>query len=77
VRRKRGVRRVRKPARLSRTGSQRSSGLARHAKVAEHSPTDHLDKREFIGRTRLLFNLITLILQTDSTQVISVIIQDH
>ena len=45
--------------------------------VVENSPTDLLDKREFIGRTRLLFNLIPLILQTDSTRVISVIIQDH
>jgi hypothetical protein len=45
--------------------------------VAEELPTDLPDKREFIGRTRLLFNLIPLILQTDSTRVISVIIQDH
>ena len=45
--------------------------------VAEEQPTDLPDKRNFIGRTRLLFNLIPLILETDSSRVISVIIQDH
>lgn len=45
--------------------------------VAEQPPTDLHGKSEFIGRARLLFDLIPLILQTDSTRVISVIIQDH
>jgi hypothetical protein len=30
-----------------------------------------------LGRTRALFNLIPLILQTDSTRVLTLVIQDH
>jgi hypothetical protein len=45
--------------------------------VDDDQPTDINDKADFIGRTRLVMNLIPLILQTDSSRVISVVIQDH
>ncbi|MFP6763720.1 MAG: DUF1552 domain-containing protein, partial [Planctomycetaceae bacterium] len=45
--------------------------------TTEKQPTDIPDKADLIGRTRLLLNLIPLILQTDSSRVISVMIQDH
>jgi|TARA_B110000495_G_scaffold203687_1_gene228794 hypothetical protein len=40
-------------------------------------PQDIHDKADLIGRTRLLFQMIPLILQTDSSRVVSVFIQDH
>lgn len=45
--------------------------------VEEKPPQDITDPADLIGRTRLLFNLIPLILQTDSTRVVTVAIQDH
>lgn len=45
--------------------------------VKEQQPNDIHDKTDLIGRTRLLLNLIPLIVQTDSSRVISVVIQDH
>lgn len=46
-------------------------------KVDAKVPTDILDSSELIGKTEALFNLIPLILQTDSTRVVSFMIQDH
>lgn len=45
--------------------------------VAREQPTDIRDKRDITGRVRLLMDLIPLILQTDSSRVITVMIQDH
>lgn len=45
--------------------------------VALDQPTDIPDKADLIGRIRLLFNMIPLILETDSSRVISIMIQDH
>ena len=46
-------------------------------KVNQPQPQDIYDNTDLIGRTRLLLNLIPLIVQTDSSRVISVVIQDH
>ena len=46
-------------------------------KVNQPMPADINDSRDLIGRTQLLMNMIPLILQTDSSRVISVMIQDH
>ena len=46
-------------------------------KVAAEPPRDIFDKTDMIGRIRLLMNLVPLIVQTDSSRVISVVIQDH
>lgn len=43
----------------------------------EQQPRNIQDKTDLIGRTRLLMNLIPLIVQSDSSRVISVMIQDH
>lgn len=40
-------------------------------------PKDITDSSDLLGRTRRLMNLIPLILQTDSSRIISVVIQDH
>ena len=45
--------------------------------VEVEPPQDVLDKTDLIGRTRTLFNLIPLVLSTDSSRVISMVIQDH
>ncbi|MEM7312487.1 MAG: DUF1552 domain-containing protein [Planctomycetota bacterium] len=45
--------------------------------VEAKQPTDISDRSDLIGRTRLLMNLIPLIVQTDSTRVVTVMIQDH
>lgn len=45
--------------------------------VQAKPPTDIRDRRDLIGRSRLLLNMIPLILQTDSSRVVSVMIQDH
>ncbi|MEM6689099.1 MAG: DUF1552 domain-containing protein [Planctomycetota bacterium] len=45
--------------------------------VDEPAPSDILDPRDLIGRTRLLTGLIPLMLQTDSTRVVTLMIQDH
>ena len=45
--------------------------------VDAEPPTDIGDNTDIIGRVRLLFDLIPLILATDSSRVVSVMIQDH
>ena len=46
-------------------------------RVDEKPPQDIADSADLIGRTRSLMNLIPLILQTDSSRVVTVMIQDH
>ncbi|MFK7817752.1 MAG: DUF1552 domain-containing protein [Planctomycetaceae bacterium] len=41
------------------------------------SPVDIKDRSDLVGRVQLLMNLIPLITQTDSSRVITVMIQDH
>jgi len=43
--------------------------------VDEPAPKDSLDKSDFIGRARLMFNLTRLALQTDSTRVVTIFIR--
>jgi len=43
--------------------------------VTEPVPKDSTDKSDFIGRSRLLFNLTKLALQTDSTRVVTIFIR--
>ncbi len=45
--------------------------------VDASKPEDILDNADLIGRTQLLMDLIPLIVQSDSSRVISVLIQDH
>ncbi len=45
--------------------------------VDARQPTDIPDNRDLIGRAQLLMDLAPLIVQTDSTRVISIMIQDH
>ncbi|MGI9243194.1 MAG: DUF1552 domain-containing protein [Verrucomicrobiales bacterium] len=45
--------------------------------VDAKAPEDVLDKADLIGRIELLFKLVPLILQTDSTRVISIVIQNN
>ncbi|YCM44288.1 DUF1552 domain-containing protein [Verrucomicrobiaceae bacterium 227] len=45
--------------------------------VTAAPPTDIPDSADIVGRTRTLMNLIPLILQSDSSRVITVMIQDH
>ena len=45
--------------------------------VGRESPVDIPDKTDLIGRIELMLNLIPLILQTDSSRVVSLMIQDH
>ncbi len=45
--------------------------------VVEDQPTDIPDKADLIGRVRLLFRMVPLILETDSSRVVSIMIQDH
>lgn len=40
-------------------------------------PTDISSRADVIGRTKLMFGLIPLILETDSSRVVSLMIQDH
>jgi hypothetical protein len=46
-------------------------------KVDAQQPSDIPDNADLIGRAQLLMDLVPLIVQTDSTRVISVLIQDH
>lgn len=46
-------------------------------RVDEKPPKDIADSRELVGRTRSMFNLIPLIVQTDSSRIITMVIQDH
>ena len=41
------------------------------------SPTDVANPSDLIGRIKAMFNLIPLILETDSSRVVSLMIQDH
>lgn len=45
--------------------------------VSEEQPTDVKDDADLIGRTQRLMDLVPLIIQTDSTRIVSVMIQDH
>ena len=45
--------------------------------VNTKQPSDILDNSDLIGRAQLLVDLVPLIVQTDSSRVISVMIQDH
>ncbi|MCZ6617182.1 MAG: DUF1552 domain-containing protein, partial [Gammaproteobacteria bacterium] len=45
--------------------------------VEEKQPKDIHDRTEYVGRIRLLIDMIPLILETDSSRVVSVMIQDH
>ena len=45
--------------------------------VDEKPPQDIADPADLIGRIRGLMNLIPLILQTDSSRIVTVVIQDH
>ena len=45
--------------------------------VDEPQPEDVPDRADLVGRMQLLMNMIPLILQTDSSRVISVMVQDH
>lgn len=45
--------------------------------VGATPPTDIPDRADLIGRIRLMFNMIPLILETDSSRVVSLMIQDH
>ena len=46
-------------------------------KVNVKAPKDVTEPAELLGRIRALMNLIPLMLQTDSTRVVSLMIQDH
>lgn len=46
-------------------------------KVDAEPPSDIRDHADLIGRAQLLIDLVPLIVQTDSSRVISVVIQDH
>jgi len=45
--------------------------------IDEAPPIDTPDSADLIGRIRLMFGLIPLILETDSSRVVSLMIQDH
>ena len=49
----------------------------RKPKVDATQPQDIRDNADIIGRARLLVDLLPLIIQTDSSRVISLMIQDH
>jgi hypothetical protein len=46
-------------------------------KVEMPPPTDITNAADILGRTRLLFDLVQLALQTDSTRVVTVLLQGH
>lgn len=45
--------------------------------VESEQPRDIPEKSDLVGRVRLLMNLVPLIVQTDSSRIVSVVIQDH
>ena len=45
--------------------------------VEEAPPTDIPDRADLVGRIRLMFRMIPLILETDSSRVVSMMIHDH
>lgn len=46
-------------------------------RVEAEPPRDVPEKTDLVGRIRLLMNLVPLIVQTDSSRIVSVVIQDH
>lgn len=46
-------------------------------KVESDQPSDIVDPADLLGRAQLLMELVPLIVQSDSTRVISIMIQDH
>jgi hypothetical protein len=46
-------------------------------KVDAKKPSDIADHADMIGRVKLLTDLVPLIIQTDSSRVISIMVQDH
>ena len=57
---------------------ERQSWLDRpKPRVDEQRPKDIADPADLIGRTKAMLNLIPLILQTDSSRIITLVIQDH
>jgi hypothetical protein len=46
-------------------------------KVTQDRPTDISDKSDLVGRVRLLLSLVPLIVQSDSSRIVSIVIQDH
>ncbi len=46
-------------------------------KIDAAQPSDIMDHADMIGRTKLLMDLVPLIVQTDSSRVISIMVQDH
>jgi len=45
--------------------------------VTEKQPSDIKNKKDIVGRMQLLMDLIPLIVQTDSSRIVTVMIQDH
>ena len=45
--------------------------------IDEERPSDIADPADLIGRTKAMLNLIPLILQTDSSRIVTLVIQDH
>ena len=45
--------------------------------VSAQPPVDIQDRADIVGRMQLLMDLIPLIIQTDSSRVVNVMIQDH
>jgi hypothetical protein len=57
---------------------ERQSWLDRpKPKIDEEPPHDIADPADLIGRTKAMLNLIPLILQTDSSRIVTLVIQDH
>lgn len=46
-------------------------------RIPQGPPSDIADPSDLIGRTRAMLNLIPLILQTDSSRIVTLVIQDH
>lgn len=46
-------------------------------RIDEKPPLNIVDKADLIGRTQSLFKLIPLILQSDSSRIVTMVIQDH
>lgn len=45
--------------------------------IDEKQPSDIADPSDLIGRTKAMLNLVPLILQTDSSRIVTLVIQDH
>ena len=46
-------------------------------KVDANQPSDINNRADMIGRTKLLMDLVPLIIQTDSSRIVSIMVQDH